>query len=104
LVNSFFEALSFFLRYRLPLGYISAVGVGGARRSQSPKINSASKKELTELVKSFFEALSFFLRYRLPLGYISAVGVGGARRIQSPIINTTSKKDLTHFLLIPCGE
>jgi hypothetical protein len=47
LVNSFFEALSFFLRYRLPLGYISAVGVGGARRSQSPKINSASKKELT---------------------------------------------------------
>jgi hypothetical protein len=28
-VKSFFEMLSFFLRYRLPLGYISAVGVGG---------------------------------------------------------------------------
>ncbi|MDR0712254.1 MAG: hypothetical protein LBF67_07930, partial [Prevotellaceae bacterium] len=45
--KSFFEALSFFLRYRLPLGYISAVGVGGARRSQAPKINSTSKKDLT---------------------------------------------------------
>jgi hypothetical protein len=46
-VKFFFEVLSFFLRYRLPLGYISAVGVEGDWRSQSPKINSTSKKELT---------------------------------------------------------
>jgi hypothetical protein len=47
LVNSFFEVLSFFLRYRLPFGYISALGVGGDWLRQSPKINSTSKKELT---------------------------------------------------------
>jgi hypothetical protein len=31
-----FEALSFFLRYRLPLGYISAVGVGGDWLRRAP--------------------------------------------------------------------
>jgi hypothetical protein len=60
--------LSFFLRYRLPLGYISAVGVGGARRSQSPKINSTSKKELTDFAhylsqggEAFAKRTSYFL-------------------------------------------
>jgi hypothetical protein len=41
-VNSFFEALSFFLRHRLPSGYISAVGVGGDWLRRAPLRSGSS--------------------------------------------------------------
>jgi hypothetical protein len=41
-VKSFFEALSFFLRYRLPLGYISAMGVGGDWLRRTPLRSGSS--------------------------------------------------------------